>query len=49
VIEKAGALEFYTRQAESVIDTLRAERGLSDRLHSAVTELREEDAVSRSA
>jgi chromosome segregation ATPase len=49
VIEKAGALEFYTRQAESVIESLRSERGLSDRFHSAVTELREEEAVTRSA
>ena len=49
VIEKAGALEFYTRHAESVIDTLRAERSLSDNLRSAVTEMREEDAVTRSA
>ena len=39
---QASALEFHTKQAETVIAALRQEREITDNVRSAVTQLREE-------
>ncbi|HWA57721.1 MAG TPA: hypothetical protein VG692_10730 [Gemmatimonadales bacterium] len=40
VLEKAAALTLQARQAEALIDTLREERRLTDRVHTAISDLR---------
>jgi DNA repair exonuclease SbcCD ATPase subunit len=45
VLEKAAALALQARQAEALIETLREERRLTDRVHSAISELRRSDRV----
>jgi DNA repair exonuclease SbcCD ATPase subunit len=40
VLEKAAALSLQARQAEALIDTLREERRLTDRVHTAISDLR---------
>jgi len=47
VLEKAAALSLQARQAEALIDTLREERRLTDRVHSAISELRRTDRSDR--
>ncbi len=42
VVEKAGALTFQVKQAEALIDTLREERELTDRVRSAFKRLRDD-------
>jgi chromosome segregation ATPase len=42
-LEKAGSLSLHMKQAESVIEQLREERTLADRVRAAVVALREED------
>lgn len=49
VIEKAGALEVHSKQAESLIATLREERNVTERVRSAVAQLRQEGNISKSA
>jgi DNA repair exonuclease SbcCD ATPase subunit len=41
VIDKAGALTFQLKHAEAVIDTLREERDLTSKVHSAVAEVQD--------
>ncbi len=41
-VTQASALEFHTKQAETVIAALRQEREITDTVRSAVTQLREE-------
>ena len=42
-LEKAGSLSLHMKQAESVIEQLREERTLADRVRAAVVALRQED------
>ncbi len=44
-LEKAGSLALNMKQAEALIEALREERQLSDRVRAAVVALREEDGV----
>lgn len=46
VLEKAAALSLQARQAEALIDTLREERRLTDRVHSAIADLRRSERTS---
>ena len=46
VLEKAAALALQARQAEALIDTLREERRLTDRVHSAISDLRRGERAS---
>ena len=41
-VTQASALEFHTKQAETVIAALRQEREITDNVRTAVSQLREE-------
>jgi chromosome segregation ATPase len=43
VIEKAGSLTFQAKQAEALIDTLREERELTNRVRAAVADMRDQN------
>ncbi len=45
VVEKAGALEFHAKQAEALINTLREERDITDRVRAAVAQMRQENVA----
>jgi len=45
VVSQAGALEFQSKQAEALLETLRNERDLATRIHSAIGEARKQREV----
>jgi len=47
VVEKAGALTFQVKQAEALIDTLRDEREITNRVRSALEKLREDNPTAQ--
>jgi len=49
VVEQAGVLEFQSKQAEALIETLRQERELASRMHAAVVEARKERDLAKRA
>jgi DNA repair exonuclease SbcCD ATPase subunit len=49
VISQAGALEFQSKQAEALLETLRQERELATRIQSAIWEARKQREVSKTA
>jgi len=48
-VTQASALEFHTKQAETVIASLRQEREITDNVRAAVSHLREERPTKKSA
>lgn len=47
VVEQAGVLEFQSKQAEALIETLRHERDLASRIQAAVAETRRQREVTK--
>ena len=43
VIEQSGQLAFEVKEAEALLDALRREREMTQRIHDAVKELRDDD------
>ena len=49
VVEQAGVLEFQSKQAEALIETLRQERDLASRMSTAFAEARKERDLAKRA
>ena len=49
VIEQSGQLAFEVKEAEALLDALRREREMTQRIHDAVKELRDDDSAARAS
>ncbi len=49
VIEQSGQLAFEVKEAEALLDSLRREREMTQRIHDAVKELRDDDSAARAS
>jgi predicted nuclease with TOPRIM domain len=49
VIEQSGQLAFEVKEAEALLEALRREREMTQRIHDAVKELRDDDSAERAS
>jgi hypothetical protein len=49
VIEQSGQLAFEVKEAAGLLDALRREREMTQRIHDAVKELRDDDTAARAS